>query len=496
MTAAPAPANDKATAARRNTSDRRTRSVWLAGAWLLVVPTWLAFAGGGFNTDRQLVALAGTLVVLALLAGAAPGSLGVRGLPLVSAILLAALAGWTGVSVAWAPIADVAVGDMERLLLYLSVFVAALVVMGVERLRRAAPVVLLAGCVVVAVYALAGRTLPDLVPVTASTKAAERLSQPLGYWNAMGILMALGAALALAVAADHDRSRRLRSLAVGAAVPCGVALYLTFSRGSLLALAAALVVLAVLRPRKGVLAAAALAGVGAGTLAVAARGFPAVLRLDQSRAEQVSQGARFILMVGAVTVAVAVVYRLALRAPGIDRDLGVPRRLRIAVGVVLALALLGASLALVYRPQAAEPLPTSEGRLAETRTNRGAYWEVALESFAARPIAGGGSGSFRVDWRREREIAESVMEAHSLYFETLTELGLVGASLLAAFLATAVAGVVRLARRRSSDPLLPAATAVLVAFALHAGIDWDWEMPAVTVVPLLLLAAVFRGQET
>ena len=88
------------------------------------------------------------------------------------------------------------------------------------------------------------------------------------------------------------------------------------------------------------------------------------------------------------------------------------------------------------------------------------------------------------------------MEAHSLYLETLTELGLVGASLLAAFLATAVAGVVRLARRRPSDPLLPAATAVLVAFALHAGIDWDWEMPAVTVVPLLLLAAVFRGQET
>ncbi|MDQ3587041.1 MAG: O-antigen ligase family protein [Actinomycetota bacterium] len=495
MRAVPAPANDRATAARRNTSDRRTRSVWLAGAWLLVAPTWLAFSGGGFDTDRQLVALAGTLVVLALLAATAPRSLGVRGLSLVSSILFAALVAWTAVSVAWAPIADAAVGDSERLLLYLAVFVAALLVMGVEALRRAAPVVLLAGCVVVAAYALAGRTLPDLVPVAASTRAFERLSQPLGYWNAMGILMALGAALALAVAGDHDRSHRLRSLAAGAAVPCGVALYLTFSRGALLALLAALVVLAALRPRKGIAAAAALAGVGAGALALAAQGFPAVLRLDQGRAEQVSQGARFILMVGAVTVVVAVVYRLVLRAPGIDHDLGVPRRLRIAVGVVTVLALLGASLALAFKPQTAEPLPTSEGRLAELRTNRGAYWEVALEGFAARPLVGGGSGSFRVDWRREREIEESVMEAHSLYIETLAELGLVGTALLAAFLGTGVVGLVRLGRRRPGDPLLLAATAVLVAFAIHAGVDWDWEMPAVTLVALLLLAAVLRAQE-
>jgi hypothetical protein len=36
--------------------------------------------------------------------------------------------------------------------------------------------------------------------------------------------------------------------------------------------------------------------------------------------------------------------------------------------------------------------------------------------------------------------------------------------------------------------VLPAAAAVLAAFILHAGVDWDWELPGVTL-PVLLVAA-------
>jgi cytochrome c-type biogenesis protein CcmH/NrfG len=50
-----------------------------------------------------------------------------------------------------------------------------------------------------------------------------------------------------------------------------------------------------------------------------------------------------------------------------------------------------------------------------------------------------------------------------------------------------------------AQPLAPAALGAYVAFVLHSGIDWDWEMPAVTLAALfcgeaLLLAA--RGEET
>jgi hypothetical protein len=37
---------------------------------------------------------------------------------------------------------------------------------------------------------------------------------------------------------------------------------------------------------------------------------------------------------------------------------------------------------------------------------------------------------------------------------------------------------------------------VLAAWALHAGLDWDWEMPALTLMGLLLAAAAVAWSET
>ena len=73
-----------------------------------------------------------------------------------------------------------------------------------------------------------------------------------------------------------------------------------------------------------------------------------------------------------------------------------------------------------------------------------------------------------------------MIDGHSLYVEVLGELGLVGLVLLLTAIGTLLAGTA--ARVRGPDRALYAAVlAVLVAWALHAGIDWDWEMPAVTL---------------
>ena len=74
------------------------------------------------------------------------------------------------------------------------------------------------------------------------------------------------------------------------------------------------------------------------------------------------------------------------------------------------------------------------------------------------------------------------MDAHSLYAETAAELGLLGLAALAAFLAGLVlagGAAVRVARAEAAGPI-----AVLVAWALHVGIDWLWEVPAVTLVAI------------
>ena len=78
---------------------------------------------------------------------------------------------------------------------------------------------------------------------------------------------------------------------------------------------------------------------------------------------------------------------------------------------------------------------------------------------------------------------------HNLYLETLAELGIVGGLLLAALYASVLTGLARAARASPGDPLLAAAAAVLAAFAIHAGVDWDWEMPAATL-PALTMAAL------
>ena len=127
------------------------------------------------------------------------------------------------------------------------------------------------------------------------------------------------------------------------------------------------------------------------------------------------------------------------------------------------------------------------------RSNRYDYWRVAFEEFGDNPIRGAGSGAFRVDWLRERTVLDPAKDAHSLYIETLGELGLVGAAILAAL----IVGLAVAARRAFRRVPVQAAGAIaaLSVFAVHAGLDWDWEMPAVSLVALLCAGALIAWSE-
>src|SRR5207302_8738659 len=47
--------------------------------------------------------------------------------------------------------------------------------------------------------------------------------------------------------------------------------------------------------------------------------------------------------------------------------------------------------------------------------------------------------------------------------------------------------------RARGHPLVPAALAAYVAYLIHAGVDWDWEMGAVTVAALVCAAALLAA---
>ena len=113
--------------------------------------------------------------------------------------------------------------------------------------------------------------------------------------------------------------------------------------------------------------------------------------------------------------------------------------------------------------------------------------------FVAAPVLGDGAGSFRVVWRRERTILDPALDAHSLYIETAAELGLLGLLALALFIggvAWSGSSVVCARRAEASGAL-----AALAALAVHAGLDWDWEMPAVALIGLLLAGALVAANE-
>ena len=112
--------------------------------------------------------------------------------------------------------------------------------------------------------------------------------------------------------------------------------------------------------------------------------------------------------------------------------------------------------------------------------NRPHYWHVAWHEVQLNPVLGSGAGTFERYWLLYRPVGSFARDAHSLYLETLAELGPIGLVLLLAAL-----GLPLLVLRGRRDPMLATAAAGYVAYLVHTGVDWDWELPVVTLCGLV-----------
>jgi O-antigen ligase len=457
----------------------------------------LAFRTGGYLDEARLAAAVVAWLLVLAAAAAAPRPLPGTGRGRLAVLGLALFAAWTGLSLLWTPLSERATDDLGRALLYLGAFVAAVAWLRERPVARLAEPALAAGALAVAVYGLSGRLLPDLVEQEGSRRAFGRLEQPLTYWNAMGALAALGLVLCARLAGDAERRIAVRVAAVASAVPLGAALYLTYSRGALAALAVGLAALAVIsrarEPLVGV--GAVLAATVAGAIAVAV--FPAVA---DGEADPGGQGAAALAVLVALCAGAAVLGAWLARRSATPH--GRPpafrsRVLRIGAIAALVVALvagLAVALGSVEEVRGDPVAGARAERLRSLDSQRYDYWRVAADTFVAEPLTGVGAGGFSVEWLRERpEGSAGAVDAHSLYFETAAELGLVGLAALLLFAGAVAACVARVLRR---DPALAAGpAAALAAFGFHAGIDWDWEMPALTLVALLLAAVAVAAAD-
>lgn len=419
----------------------------------------------------------------------------------VGGIALAVLATWVLASAAWSDAQGSATLEYDRALLYLLAFV----LFGAlgrtpDRLRWMVRG-LAAGAVVVCVAGLITRTLPDVWEV-APTVANDRLSYPLTYWNALGLLAAMGVVLCVALTCDAREHPATRVAAAAPLPLLGATLLLTFSRASLvLAPVACLVLLAVGRPRfalSGLLVAVPVVG-----FAVAAAYGAGLLASDTPTTPAATEEGHDLALVLAGLAVLAAAARAALlvvdeRLAGAVPRVRLPAALRrppllagaaagllaVVAGIAVAAGAPGAVERQYDRFVKGDQVQT-EGDLRERLTQVGnngriRQWRVSVDAFESEPLHGAGAGTYARAWDRERREYYEVKDAHSLYLEMLGELGVVGLLLVVVAIGVVLGGFA--ARSRGPDRAPGAALlACGLAWATHAGVDWDWEMPAVTL---------------
>jgi hypothetical protein len=462
----------------------------VAGGYVLVTMALTAALGGAYFPETWgWVTLGGLVVVAAALLTAERTEGGPRDTVFLGGLL--ALCVWTALSASWSDSVPRSVAEVERDLVYLA---AAAAVLTVARRRFLVPLLagILAGIGAVCLYALATKLLPDVFGYGAPTD--YRLARPLGYWNAVALLASMGALLALGFAAT-SRRRLVRAPAAGLVPLLMTTLYLTFGRGAWLALAVGLVVAAATSPERlrfavHALALGALSGAG-----VWLASHSAALATPGAPHEQAAHDGH-VLAAALAGIALA----SAAGAPALERvPATIPNR-RLRRALTLAAAVLAAAVAAAVVVRAGGPadvarrayrsfngsngaLLTRNRVLVFSSAGRTDYWRVAAKEFRQHPWLGSGAGTFDLYWHRYRPNDFGALDAHSLYVETLGELGVVGLLLL---VTAFVAPLSALAAARRA-PIVAAVGGAYVAFLVHAGIDWDWELPTAT------LAGVFCG---
>lgn len=530
-TYAPAPPSDRplsAAAPPPSGAARFERSSRLPG-WAVVLAPALLTAGvlcfstfvatGGLDLEtRTVVELALTLlagVAAAIAIVAAPRQAPLSGAWSIG--LLFGLAALTAISVGWSVSPDAAWQEAGLLLCYSSVFGAAAL------LARAAPAGwrgVLAGIAIAAIaicgYALLTKVFPAQLD---RDDIYARLRAPYGYWNATGLLAAMGILACLWLGARRSGHALLSALAYPAIGLLMVTLMLAYSRGALAVAAIGVAIWLCIVPLR---LRGALMLLVCGICAAAVVGFAFSSAALSSEGVAIAQRVSAGHQLGVLLAALIVLLALAGVAIGFTLSSHPPRprtrrRAGIAMLTLLALVLLAGigALASTHRgltgtishdlSTLTDPNATvanTPGRLIAVASARARYWKQAIEVFEAHPALGAGGGGYATARKQYETGTQEVTHAHGYIVQTLADLGLVGIALTLALLAAWMLAAGRATHpfnrrfsgwRRRAAPLpytperigLLSMLCIVIAFGLHSLVDWTWYVPGTAVAGLI-----------
>ena len=464
---------------------------------LALAATWVTAASGGYFPATWGWS-ATALAWIGMLAITLRRSIAFSILDGVALAGFAGLSAWTFLSFRWSDAPPQTMLEGQRSLVYLTGVAATLLVLR----RRSVPVLLgslLTGIAAIGGWALLTRLLPDRVG-TFDAFSGYRLTEPVGYWNALGILVAVGGLLGLGLAARAGTHWGRASAA--ATVPVMfLTLYFTFSRGAWIAVVIGILLTIALDPHRLQLIAAFLAAGLPATLVVAVGSqYEGLVRNDATILDAADEGhGLFALLVVCMVLAAVAVAALSVGArrvsvPALVRDV-FALTLVVAACAVLAATFsrYGSPVQIVHGVHRSFLAPPTKGvvnlndRLFTFSSNgRTLLWQAARDQWRSSQLVGSGAGSYEQHWLLNRDRGMKVRDAHSLYLETLAELGLIGLVLLVLALGAPLVAAVR----ARAVPLVPAAAGAYGAFLAHAAVDWDWEMAGLTLTALLMAAAL------
>ncbi len=424
--------------------------------------------------------------------------------------VLAALAAWTFASSLWSPSVEASFNEFNRVALFLGVFVLTVIAARREAIDRWSDGLALAASAI-AFVAIVSRFFPgtfsDQGLGESLPSVADRLSFPTGYWNGLAIFVALGVPLLLRAAVSGRRalSRALPVVPIPAIVSV---VFLASSRGGLVAGAIGIGVFLALTADRW-----------RATMAVisAAAGSAVVLASLLARDELVNKPNLNVDLVESQGGSAMVILVFACLGSGLlfaairetsDR-LALKPRPWLGWSIVSALVAVTLVAALLSHPgrqfesfkqrPTVNTLPSDDFArahlLSASGSGRWQFWDSSLNQFAANPVLGDGAGSYESWWLQHTDFYYKIKDAHSLYLESLGELGVAGFALV---LGIAVGGIgLGVARTRESSGeqrvVLAALTGAFAGYAVAAGIDWMWELSAVTIFALVVLGLISIG---
>ncbi|MFN8113691.1 MAG: O-antigen ligase family protein [Solirubrobacterales bacterium] len=483
-------------------TDNRIAAV-LIGATMLGLWTWWALGEGAFFGTVLLPGAIVAYLVLIVVVLFARLPISPHGLHVLALTALLALAAWTAVSIVWSPAPDLAADYAQRTAVYAACFALGLTLVVSLRRRMLLSIAPLLGAgaitaltVLVAIWT--GDDVKQLVDLDGT------LDFPFGYRNADAAFFVLVAVASLPLLARPRTPPPLRAVLAALAATSLALATISQSRGSLLALAAGLLVVVLAGPNRVrttvaiVIAVAPVAIVFSHLLApFDAAGTPSAL-------SELQKGATAAAAAGVLGAAISATVS-AIEWQGRDVRVRRPdkRKSLIALGIAAVIAV-GLLIAVIGNPVSAVKdrfgSPASSG---ESYTpvegsrftysgglNRIDFWGVAVGQALDNPVAGGGAGSFRSAYLLEGDGSEEPRNAHSLPLEMLGELGFVGLFLVCLAFVAGVGGALR-SRRLGPESAVLSATAMAVTAALVAqsAVDWSWFFGALFAPAFALLGS-------